>query len=124
MKEFFDFRNKEFREYFLNHTIPRIHDELKDLSLFNKEEINDNDLIQFYFAYSNSTSEIAEVEFTRAIFNYKMNRISKDRLNKFYEITRSRTGRSLALRYKYYEFAIIVRSDEFNELVDIFLDVI
>jgi hypothetical protein len=75
-------RNKEFREFFLNVIKFFKMKNINDLLV--KEEITDSDILKFYFEiYNNEKSKNIEIHLFASIFEFKMNNISEDRLNKF-----------------------------------------
>lgn len=135
MDKLFDLRDKGFREYFFKSS----HNAEWLNSIMDKEEINNKDLIRFYLEYSKLCDNypLLITSFNRILFNYKMLRISDERVDKFHEIIKSKTGISVEeafylitgesssplARYVYYNFKVMIKNDEvFQELVDIFLD--
>lgn len=122
MKDCGDLRDREFRTYLLNNISFHIKDKMKNLPIFNKKEINDSDLIQFYFAFSDIMGDSNE-DFVRLIFDYKVWRIEKDRMIEFAKIVKKETGYVLTERSGYYKLRYdLINYHGFYELVDIFLD--
>lgn len=124
----FNLRDLAFREYILRHSL---YCNFRKFSLFNKDEITDRDLLDFYFEYShtikNKNNEGFNFELARLSFNYKMNKISVDQVIKFEKIIKSVTGIALKfLRVGYSELQsqckLLGCQEKFCKLVDIFLD--
>jgi hypothetical protein len=65
---------------------------------------------------------IIGIELIKTLFNYKMKKISDERINNFKEIVKSKTGVSILFK-SYNAIKHAIKNDEvFNELVNIFLD--
>jgi hypothetical protein len=123
MKEFFNFRDKEFREYFITFAYSSTLDQ--DLSFLNKDEITNNDLIRFYLEYSEEI-KCYSYRFYSTLFNYKMMKIGEDRLFKFFEIVKEKTNFTITSKLTYDSFCYRIRIeadyDGVGELIDMFLD--
>lgn len=121
--EYCNLRNAEFREFFAANLFFSFLGKKPFLLNNNNEKITDNDLIQFYL----ECSELLDYcDIPRVLFNYKMNKIKNDRLVLFLEIVREKTGLSIVDRISYLGLLnrgdVVMKSNKFNELVDIFLD--
>ncbi len=125
MDKLFDLRDREFRRFFMGATL--YYCDFKNLSLFNKEEITDRDLLEFYFEYSSGVGYRVKLtsELRWILFNYKMERVNEDRLIKFWDIVKEKTGIKLTERVFYgslIDYLFSCDHSIFDELVDIFLD--
>lgn len=127
LKDYGNFRNKEFRDYFIGHIV-FTHISFKDVMdlsrILNKEEISDNDLISAYLILNNVNGVFVDELF----FDYKMLSISKDRKSKFFDIIEAETGividRTMGGMVNYQELLIRdgMTVSKFIKLADIFLD--
>lgn len=127
-REFFNLRNKEFRNYILNCIISELFSTLKSakeaLKIMQKPEITDSDLLRIYFILS----EHNEVFIDELLFDYKMDSLSKDRKSKFFDILEAETGividRTMGGIATYKELLVEegMTISKFIKLVDIFLD--
>lgn len=123
-------RDTEFRKFFIQEIDYLMWDNHVRLSFdyLRGEEISDKDLIRFYFAYSKLCDKYPRLidDLIRTLFNYKLGRISGERLIHFKRVIREKTGLSIVVKphnYMYYSLMTTVNNDEvFQELIDIFLD--
>lgn len=122
IKEFCDLHNEEFRNlliFNLRHLL-NVEDIIE---IIKKEKITNNDILRFYFKCSKRISTWHYI--IETLFNYKMNRISDERVIKFKTIIKQKypTKDISANRIGYIELMYSFSSPlGFYELVDIFLD--
>jgi hypothetical protein len=122
LADFGGLRNLEFRKFFIesNYSAKCILHHLE------KEEISDKDLLRFYLEYSKlcDNFEMISIDVTRTLFNYKIQKISDERILNFGKIIKEKTGNSLHVKfYRYYSLKGAINNElVFQELVDIFLD--
>lgn len=129
MDNIFDLRNEKFKKYFINKIKDYyyyLYDE-NDLSyilqILNKNQINESDLMNFYF---NAVKLGGFEEFcTIAMFDYKIKTIEKEKYFNFIDYVNSRTRNMLEnieTKIFFYDFKAL--SDNhflFCEIVDLFL---
>ncbi len=127
-----DLRDLEFRQYLVrNIGVVMSFDIRNEFYFLNKEEVTDRDLLEFYFKYFKLKSKlvISDEEINKILFNYKLEKISKEEKANFFAIVKNKIGVTLNGNwvYEYYSFKTVVVNamigvDVFYELVDIFLD--
>ena len=125
MDKIFDLRDLEFRRFFLAN-LSYWCDIRNKISITRNGEITDNDLIRLYLEVC--SIKMDNVYFTALLFNYKMLKVSQDRLDKFCEICKKMYGLSPdELKYNnkidYLSLsAAIPANGDVCEMMDIFLD--
>lgn len=130
MENIFDLRDFEFRRFFLTN-LSYWYNVRNNNFLFNMKnnremEITDSDLIRLYLEVCSVTMD--SVYFTAILFNYKMLKASKDRIDKFYEICKEMYGLNPdQLKYNnrtdYLSLSAVVPPNvDVCEMMDIFLD--
>ncbi len=122
----FNLRDLRFRRYFLSY-INAFNICVEFNNLYNKEEVTDRDLLEFYFKYSELSNIVHKDEITSVLFNYKMEKSSKENREKFFSMVENKTGVKINWNYIYFfcfkaEVLNHVDDDIFSELIDIFLD--
>lgn len=121
--EDFNFKDKEFKYYFLNYFCNPFSLSVKEQRLFGKiqsDNFTNNDLVEFYLILDKFDYDYYVL---KALFDYKMKKISDYRLAKFVKIVKSITGLIINERMSYSRLlGDSVTYSEFYKLVDIFLD--
>lgn len=131
MDNIFDLRDEEFREYFfafLPHDFKVCNKEL--LSSMSSGRFTNKDLARLCFElsfYDNSDDIFNLLDVESILFNYKMERISEERVDNFRQICREMHKLTIhSLIYiKIKDYFLVWECDginKFNKLMDIFLD--
>jgi hypothetical protein len=128
LKDCGDFRDRKFRNYFNNsiNVVAAAYMDHNMLSFLKSGDITDKNLLRFYLSYSDLCKECTfmETEFIRILFNYKTKSISRERIARFEDIIKSKTGILVSMKeHLYFSLKLTINNKSlFNELVDIFLD--
>lgn len=88
-----DFRNNKFRRYIYNYLIDKIiidEEKLEKIFSLDKKQMNNNDLLKFYFELNNFISQEYLIHMDEAIFNYFI--IQKGEFKKFNKILSEEMG--------------------------------
>jgi hypothetical protein len=128
LKDCGDFRDRKFRNYFTN-CISVVALDIVDhdmLSFLKSGDITDESLFQFYLDYSDLCKKFPfmEGELIRILFNYKTRSISRERIARFEDIIKEKTGILFSMKeHLYFSLKGLIGNESlFNELVDIYLD--
>lgn len=133
MKNIFDLRDLEFREYFYKNLFVcyTFGDKKKKVFSILDGEVSDGDLMKFYFEFSKFEDEYISTLHNRVaeiLFNYKMYHLDDLGVIKFADIIEKRVGfRIISAKISYDNLHGVVTSycstkSSFYKMVDIFLD--
>lgn len=125
MDNLFDFRDKEFKKYIMNNLPLHFilfpdHKKKSFLKILAKDNITDGDLLRVYFIFNDSTSIVDKL-----LFNYKMRKISEERVFRFLDIVKKKFGVVITRRMTYNDLLFeptVTTLCILDELVDVFLD--
>jgi hypothetical protein len=123
LKEGGNLRDVEFSEYLIeNLPYLNLSFDYSVFSILKKEKITNNDLLRFYFAFSDE--DIYDYSFAHVLFDYKMGKISNERVKKFAEIVKGECGYgNITGRISYRGlWELFSGSTLFYKMVDRFLD--
>lgn len=118
-------RNKEFREFLISrqhlwHTCFK-----KAFSILEKDNINESDIMKFCIEISKHSKQYFDYSLSQVIFEYKMKKISKDRLVKFIKMIKEEYP-SLAIdeSITYEQLIYKCSGAKFYDIINTFLDVV
>lgn len=125
-KEFFDLRNLEFRQHVMDNLfLLEIGEGERNLLLciLEKERMGEDDILRVYFILNN----VNPIYLNELLFDYKVERISEERVSKFKGIVMSDTsirfnGFTTREITTYNYLNLMLSSSKFEKLVDRFLD--